>query len=339
MAIRVGINGFGRIGRMAFRAMVQRPNIEVVAVNDLIDAEGLGHLLKYDSVHGQFPGEVRAEGQDTLVVNGKSIRVLGVRSPKELPWRELGVDIAIESTGIFRSRRSEKGGFEDHLDAGAKRVILSAPAKGDIDLTVVIGVNDDKLSPDHRCVSNASCTTNCLAPMVKVLHDAFGIERAIMSTVHAYTNDQRVLDLAHRDPYRARAAAINIIPSTTGAAEAVTKAIPELEGKITGIAFRVPVPCGSVTDLSAVLKRDVTVQEVNDAMKAAAEGRLKGILQYSEEPLVSSDIVGNPHSCIFVADWTRVVDGRLVKTVGWYDNEWGYSNRLADLVEKLAALG
>ncbi len=341
MAIRVGINGFGRIGRLAFRAMASREAIEVVAVNDLLGADALAKLLKYDSVHGPFQGEVSVDGND-LIVNGRRIKVLSVRSPRELPWKDLGVDIALESTGLFRSRRSEKGGYEDHLDAGAKRVILSAPARDAIDITVVIGVNDDQLKPEHRCISNASCTTNCLAPMVKVLHEAFGIEKALMTTVHAYTNDQRLLDLAHKDPYRVRAAAINIIPTTTGAAEAVTKAIPELEGRITGIAFRVPVPCGSVTDLVAWLKSPASVEAVNAAMKQAAEGQLKGILQYSEDPLVSGDIVGNPHSCIFVADWTRVVDTEgknLVKVVGWYDNEWGYSCRIADLIEKVARLG
>jgi glyceraldehyde 3-phosphate dehydrogenase len=335
MAVRVAINGFGRIGRLAFRAMYGRPEIDVVAVNDLTDAKVLATLLKYDSIHRRFPGEVRAEG-DCLLVDGKRLRVLSIRVPKELPWKDLGIDIVVESTGIFRSRRSDKGGYEDHLTAGAKRVVLSAPAADEIDITVVLGVNDHELTPRHRCISNASCTTNCLAPMVKVLHETFGIEKGFFSTVHAYTNDQSVLDLAHRDVYRARAAAINVVPSTTGAAEAITRAIPELDKKLTGMAYRVPVPCGSVTDLVALVRRPTTADEVNKAMREAAEGRLKGIVEYTEEPLVSTDILGNPHSCIFVGQFTKVIDKNLVHVVGWYDNEWGYSNRIADLVAKLA---
>jgi len=341
-AVRIAINGFGRIGRLVFRAMAERPgDFEVVAINDLATAKDLALLLKYDSVHRQFPGTVEAPDDQTLVVNGKSIKVLSEREPAKLPWGDLGVDVVIESTGVFRSRESSKGGYGDHIKAGAKKVILSAPAKDEPDATIVMGVNDNILTAQHKCVSNASCTTNCLAPMVKVLHETFGVERGLMTTVHAYTNDQRILDLIHSDPRRARAAAMNIVPTTTGAAKAVGKVIPELNGKLNGFAMRVPVPDGSIVDFVAVLKKEVTADEINAAMKAAAEGNLKGIIQYTEDPIVSSDVIGNPHSCIFDAKSTMTMPGdkgNMVKVVGWYDNEWGYSCRTADLAAKLAKL-
>jgi glyceraldehyde 3-phosphate dehydrogenase len=335
MAVRVGINGFGRIGRLVFRAMAAKPEeFEVVAINDLSDAKHLALLLKYDSVHGRFKGTVEA-GERGLVVNGREIRITTEKDPGALPWKDLKVNVALESTGRF----TNKAALQKHIDAGAGRVILSAPAKDKLDATIVLGVNDNTLKPSDRIVSNASCTTNCLAPMAKVLNDTFGIEKGLMTTIHAYTNDQRVADQVHEDPYRARAAAVNIIPSTTGAAKAVGEVIPELNGKLTGYALRVPVPTGSVTDLTSLLKRDVTKDEVNAAMKAAADGPLKGILEYVTDPIVSSDIVGDPHSSIFVADWTNVIGGNLVKTVSWYDNEWGYSCRTAELISRLARLG
>jgi glyceraldehyde 3-phosphate dehydrogenase len=335
MAVRVGINGFGRIGRLVFRALAAKPEeYEVVAINDLSDAKHLALLLKYDSVHGRFKGTVEA-GEKALIVNGKEIRITAEKDPAALPWKDLKVKVALESTGHF----TNKAGLQKHIDAGAERVVLSAPAKDKLDATIVLGVNDHTLKPSDRIVSNASCTTNCLAPMAKVLHEAFGIEKALMTTCHAYTNDQRVADQIHSDPYRARAAAINIIPSTTGAAKAVGEVIPELNGKLTGYALRVPVPDGSITDLTSVFKRDVTKEEVNAAVKAAADGPLKGILEYVTDPIVSSDIVGNPHSSIFAADWTNVIGGNLVKTIAWYDNEWGYSCRTAELISKLARLG
>jgi glyceraldehyde 3-phosphate dehydrogenase len=335
MAVRVGINGFGRIGRLVFRAMAAKPEeFEVVAINDLSDAKHLALLLKYDSVHGRFKGTVEA-GEKSLVVNGKEIRITTEKDPADLPWKALKCQVALESTGRFTNKAS----LQKHLDAGAERVILSAPAKDKLDATIVMGVNDKTLRPEHRIVSNASCTTNCLAPMAKVLHESFGIEKGLMTTCHAYTNDQRVADQIHEDPYRARAAAVNIIPSTTGAAKAVGEVIPELNGKLTGFSLRVPVPDGSITDLTSLLKREVTKDEVNAAMKTAAEGPLKGILEYATDPLVSSDIIGNPHSSIFAADQTLVIGGNLVKTVSWYDNEWGYSCRTADLIARLAKLG
>jgi glyceraldehyde 3-phosphate dehydrogenase len=341
MAVKVGINGFGRIGRLVFRSMVQRPNdFDVVAVNDLTDPKHLALLLKYDSVHGPFQGTVEA-GEGKLVVNGKSIQVLKEREPAKLPWKQLGVDVVVESTGFFTDREGPKGGFADHLKAGAKKVIISAPAKGP-DLTVVLGVNDNKLTPDARCISNASCTTNCLAPMALVLNQKFGIVRGTMTTVHAYTNDQRVADLIHEDLRRARAAAVNIIPSTTGAARAIGLVLPELDGKLDGIALRVPVPDGSITDLTVELKQEVTTDQVNQAFRDAANGPLKGILQYTEDPIVSSDIIDNPHSCIFDGKSTVVVPkgkGPMVKVFGWYDNEWGYSCRTADIVARAAQLG
>ena len=340
MAVRVGINGFGRIGRLVFRAMAARPaEFTVVAINDLSDAATLMQLLKYDSVHGRFAGRVEA-GEDGLVVNGNQIAVLNERAPAKLPWASLGIDVALESTGVFSVRHSEKGGYGDHLAAGARKVILSAPANDEPDLTVVLGVNDDKLSPAHTCISNASCTTNCLAPVVKVLHESFGMVEGLMTTVHAYTNDQRIADLVHKDPRRARAAAVNIIPTTTGAARAVGKVIPELKGKLNGFALRVPVADGSLVDLVATLARSVTISEVNSVLKAAAEGKLKGIMEYSEDPLVSSDIIGNPHSAIVdsLSTMTMPADGgRMVKVVAWYDNEWAYSVRTADLIAKLAS--
>jgi glyceraldehyde 3-phosphate dehydrogenase len=335
MAVRVGINGFGRIGRLVFRAMAAKPEaFEVVAINDLSDAKHLALLLKYDSVHGRFKGTVEA-GEGTLVVNGQPIKITQEKDPANLPWKSLKVQVALESTGFF----TNKAALQKHIDAGAERVVLSAPAKDKLDATIVLGVNDNILNNSHRIVSNASCTTNCLAPMAKVLHEAFGIEKGLMTTCHAFTNDQRVADQIHSDPYRARAASVNIIPSTTGAAKAVGEVIPELNGKLTGFSLRVPVPDGSITDLTSQLKRDVTKDEVNAAMKAAAEGPLKGILEYATDPLVSSDIIGNPHSSIFAADQTMVIGGNLVKTVAWYDNEWGYSCRTAELITKLAQLG
>ena len=331
MAIALGINGFGRIGRLVFRAMMEKaPDaFEVKAINDLTDAETLAHLLRYDSVHGRYPGKVEAKG-DRLVVDGREILVVSEPDPAELPWGKLGVEVVLESTGRFREREQA----EKHLQAGAKKVLISAPAKGE-DVTIVLGVNDEMLKPEHTIVSNASCTTNSLAPMVKVLNDSFGIERGLMTTVHSYTNDQRILDFPHKDLRRARAAAMNIIPTTTGAAKAIGKVVPELDGKMNGMSLRVPTPDGSITDLVAVLKREVTVDEVNEAFRKAAEGEMKGILEYCEDPIVSTDIIHNPASCIFDAGSTMVV-GNLVKVLGWYDNEWGYSCRCVELLQKMA---
>lgn len=339
MAVRVGINGFGRIGRITFRALAARSDeFEVVAINDLAAPEALAMLLKYDSIQGRYPGSVDVDG-DSLVVDGKRIRVCSERNPGDLPWGELEIAVALESTGFFTNRAGDgKPGYDSHLSAGAKKVVISAPAKDEPDLTVVMGVNDDQLTADHRCISNASCTTNCLSPMVKVLNDNFGLEHGLMTTVHAYTNDQNLSDQIHKDLRRARAAAINIIPTSTGAASAVGKVIPDVAGKLTGMALRVPVASGSVTDLSAVLAKDATAEEINSLMKAAAAGPLKGIVEYTEDPIVSSDIVGNTHSCIFDGTWTTVMGGRMVKVLGWYDNEYGYSNRTADLIDKIASL-
>lgn len=339
MAIRVAINGFGRIGRLTFRNLYARSSeFEVVAINDLTDNKMLATLLKYDSTFRRFPGKVTSDSQH-LIVDGKKILGLAVRNPAELPWGDLKVDVVIESTGVFTGRAKEgKAGYDTHLQAGAKRVVLSAPAKDAPDLTCVLGVNDDKLTADMKCISNASCTTNCLAPVAKVLHDSFGIEKGLMTTVHAYTNDQVVQDFPHQDPYRARAAAQNIIPTSTGAAKAVGEVIPALKGKLTGIALRVPVSTGSVVDLTALMSRDVTKDEVNAAMKKAADGPLKGILCYTEDPLVSTDIIGDPHSSIFAAEFTQVMAGNLLKVVSWYDNEWGYSVRTVDLIARLAKL-
>lgn len=330
MSIKVGINGFGRIGRLVFKAGYKKKNIEFVAVNDLTDAKTLAHLLKYDSVHGRFPGKVEV-GEDSIIVDGKAIKVLAEKDPAKLPWKELGVDIVIESTGIFTS----KDKIEKHFEAGAKKVILTVPAKGEIDATIVLGVNDADLKPEHKIVSNASCTTNCLAPVTKVLHENFGIKRGWMTTVHAYTNDQNILDLPHRDLRRARAAALSLIPTTTGAAKAVGLVIPSLKGKMDGIAMRAPVADGSVVDLVVELEKNATAEEINAKMKAAAEGPLKGILEYSEDPLVSVDIIDNPASSIFDAKSTAVMDGNFAKVLSWYDNEWGYSNRVVDLIPKL----
>ena len=341
MAVKVGINGFGRIGRMVFRAMMERAGqFDIVAINDLADPKSLALLLKYDSVHGQFPHPVSATA-DSLVVDGKSIKVLKEREPAKLPWKDLGVEVVVESTGLFTERETPKGGFADHLKAGAKKVIISAPAKGE-DITIVMGVNDGKLTSEHKCISNASCTTNSLAPLAMVLDDKWGILRGVMTTIHAYTNDQNVADQIHKDMRRARAAAANIIPSTTGAAKAIGLVLPGLAGKLDGTALRVPVPDGSITDLTVELKAEVTVPEVNAAFKEAAAGKLKGILEYTEDPIVSSDIIDNPHSCIFDALSTIVSPkgkGSTVKVFGWYDNEWGYSVRTADLVAKVAKLG
>jgi glyceraldehyde 3-phosphate dehydrogenase len=334
MTVKVGINGFGRIGRNFFRAAKQRDaDIDIVAVNDITDAPTLAHLLKYDSVLGKLDGEVGLS-DDGITVDGDGFQVLAVRDPAELPWKELGAQVVIESTGLFTDRDKAN----KHIEAGAEKVIISAPAKGE-DLTVVLGVNDDAYdAAQHNVISNASCTTNCVAPMAKVLDDAFGIEQGFMTTIHAYTNDQNILDLPHKDLRRARAAAINIIPTTTGAAKAAGIVLPHLKGKIDGIAMRVPVPDGSITDLVATVSRDVTIEEINDAFRAASQsGPLaNGRLVYSEDPLVSSDIVGSPASCTFDS-LSTMANGRVAKIVGWYDNEWGYSSRLVDLVELVAS--
>jgi len=330
MSIKVGINGFGRIGRLVFKAGWEKENLEFVAVNDLTDAKTLAHLLKYDSVHGRFPGKVEAS-EDGIVVDGKTVKVLSEKDPAKIPWKELGVDVVIESTGIFRT--ADK--IAKHFEGGAKKVILTVPAKGEIDATIVLGVNDGELKPEHKIVSNASCTTNCLAPVAKVLHESFGVKRGWMTTVHAYTNDQRILDLPHSDLRRARAAAVSLIPTTTGAAKAVGKVIPALNGKLDGISMRAPVCDGSVVDLVVELEKDATVDQINAAMKAAAEGPLKGILEYCEDPIVSVDVINNPASSVFDAQSTSVMDGNFVKVLSWYDNEWGYSNRVVDLISKL----
>ncbi len=332
MAIKLGINGFGRIGRLTFRAIMADGGFDVVAINDLTDAKTLAHLLKYDSIHRKYPGRVEA-GDDSIIVDGKAIKILSIKDPAQLPWKDLGAELVLESTGIFRKRAD----CEKHLQAGAKKVLLSAPARDEVDATIVCGVNDNTLKPSDRIISNASCTTNCFAPVVKVLNDSFGIVKGLMTTIHAYTNDQRLLDFPHKDLRRARAAACSIIPTTTGAAKAIGKIIPELAGRLDAVAMRVPVPDGAMVDFVAELKTDVTVEEVNAAMKEAAEGELKGILEYSEEPLVSADVLGNPHSSIFDSLSTLVVGGNLVKAVAWYDNEWGYSNRCVDLLKLMAA--
>ncbi|MFV9510623.1 ArsJ-associated glyceraldehyde-3-phosphate dehydrogenase [Tepidibacillus sp. LV47] len=332
--VKVGINGFGRIGRNVFRAALNNPDIEVVAVNDLTDANMLAHLLKYDSVHGKLDAEVEVvEGGFT--VNGKFVKVTAERDPANLPWKELGVEIVVESTGRFTNAEDAR----KHIEAGAKKVIISAPAKNE-DITIVMGVNHDKYDPEkHHIISNASCTTNCLAPFAKVLHENFGIKRGLMTTVHSYTNDQQILDLPHKDYRRARAAAMSIIPTTTGAAKAVSLVLPELKGKLNGFAMRVPTPNVSVVDLVAELEKEVTVEEVNAALKRAAEGELKGILQYSEEPLVSVDYNHDPHSSSIDGLSTMVMEGHMVKVVSWYDNEWGYSNRVVDLATYIAKKG
>ena len=326
---RIAINGFGRIGRLAFRQMASHPDLEVVAINDLTDVETLAHLLKYDSIHGLFQGEVSVSNGN-LVVNGTEIQISAERNPADLPWGSMNVDLVVESTGVFAD--AEKASA--HLSAGAGKVIISAPAKGDLK-TVVLGVNDDILTGDDRIVSNASCTTNCLAPMAKVLNDTFGLEKGYITTIHAYTADQRLQDAPHKDLRRARAAALSMIPTSTGAAKAVGLVLPELAGKLDGMAVRVPTPTGSVTDLTAVLKKEATAEEVNAALKAAAGGPMKGILQYCEDPIVSVDIVGNTHSCILDAALTKC-SGTLVKVFGWYDNEAGYATRVVDLAARLA---
>ena len=326
---RIAINGFGRIGRLAFRQLVARPTFEVVAINDLTDVNTLAHLLKYDSIHGLFQGEVSVSNGN-LVVNGKEIQITAERNPADLPWAKNNVDLVVESTGVFAD--AEKAGA--HVTAGAGKVIISAPAKGDLK-TIVLGVNDDILTSDDRIVSNASCTTNCLAPMAKVLNDTFGLEKGYITTIHAYTADQRLQDAPHKDLRRARAAALSMIPTSTGAAKAVGLVLPELAGKLDGMAVRVPTPTGSVTDLTATLKTEATAEEVNAALKAASEGPMKGVLQYCEDPIVSVDIVGNTHSCIVDAALTKC-SGNLVKVFGWYDNEAGYATRVVDLAERLA---
>jgi glyceraldehyde 3-phosphate dehydrogenase len=331
MAIRVGINGFGRIGRMVLRAAIaSKHDIEIVGINDITDAKTLGYLLKYDSVHGLFNGTVQVDGP-ALVVNGKSIPISAERQLENLKWGDLGADIVIESTGKF----TKKAECMTHVARGARKVVISSPAGDEVDATVVLGVNDKSLTGKEQVLSNASCTTNCLAPMVKILHDNFGLERGLMTTIHAYTNDQQILDLPHKDLRRTRAAAVNIIPTTTGAAKAVGKVMPELKGKLDGYALRVPVSDGSITDLVAQVTRPVTMEAVNAAFLAAANGPMKGILEYQTDPIASTDIVGNPHSCI-VDSLLTMVSGQMVKVFGWYDNEWGYSNRVVDLVALLS---
>ncbi|WP_324668162.1 type I glyceraldehyde-3-phosphate dehydrogenase [Geochorda subterranea] len=331
MAIRVGVNGFGRIGRQIVRAAIHDPQLEIVAVNDITDAPTLAHLFKHDSVHGTFKGEVRVDG-DSIVIDGRRIKVLAVKNPAELPWKDLGVEYVLESTGLFRDREKASA----HLKAGARKVIITAPAKGE-DITIVLGVNHERYDPaQHHLVSNASCTTNCLAPVAKVLDERFGIVRGTMTTVHSFTNDQRVLDLPHKDLRRARAASLNIIPTTTGAAQAVGLVLPHLKGKLDGYALRVPTPDVSILDLVAVVDKATSVEEVNRALAEAAAGPLEGILRYSEEPLVSSDLIGDSHSAIVDGELTMVIDGTFVKVVAWYDNEWAYSVRCVDLVKYMA---
>ncbi|MGA9007301.1 MAG: type I glyceraldehyde-3-phosphate dehydrogenase [Xanthobacteraceae bacterium] len=335
MSVRVAINGFGRIGRNILRASVEakREDIEVIAINDLGPVESNAHLLRYDSVHGRFPGEVTVKG-DTISVGNGAIKVTAVKDPTQLPWKELGIDIALECTGIFTSKKSASA----HLDAGAKRVLVSAPADG-VDLTVVYGVNHDKLAKAHLVVSNASCTTNCLAPVVKVLHDAIGIDKGFMTTVHSYTNDQPSLDQLHKDLYRARAAALNMIPTSTGAAKAVGLVLPELAGRLDGVSIRVPTPNVSVIDFKFVAKRPTSTDEINSAVKRAAEQQLKGILGFTDAPNVSSDFNHDPHSSVFHTDQTKVIDGTLCRVLSWYDNEWGFSNRMIDTAVAMGKLG
>jgi glyceraldehyde 3-phosphate dehydrogenase len=334
MPIRIAINGFGRIGRLVYRGAFKDPRFEFVAVNDITDAKTLAHLLKYDTTHGRFPGKVEAV-EGGFLVDGKKLQVLAEKDPKKLPWKELNVDIVVESTGAKAFR--DRAGIQQHIDAGAKKVLLTVPSKDDIDATVVFGINDNILKPEHKLVSNASCTTNCVAPMAKILNDTFGLEYGFMTTVHAFTNDQRVLDAPHSDLRRARTAANSIIPTTTGAARTVGKILKELKGKLDGCSLRVPVIDGSITDLVAVVQKDVTIEAVNAAFKAAANGPLKGVLEYTEDEIVSSDVIGNPHSCIFDAKSTMTLGPRMVKILGWYDNEWGYSMRCVDLLNKMGA--
>jgi glyceraldehyde 3-phosphate dehydrogenase len=333
MATKIGINGFGRIGRSVFRILSDRDDINVICINDLFENEQLAYLLKYDTVMGIFPKEVRATA-DAMYVDDWKVVMTDQRDPAEIPWKDLGVDVVIESTGVFRERK----GLEKHLTAGAAKVILTVPAKDEIDATIVLGVNDDQLRPEHRIVSNASCTTNCLAPVAKILDDSFGIEEGFITTVHAYTNDQRLADVPHKDFRRSRAAGENIIPTTTGAARAVGKVLPQLKGKLDGLAMRVPVPDGSIVDLVARLRSKASAEEVNSAVRKAAGGPMRKVVEYSEAPLVSSDIIGNPHSSIFDALSTISLQDGFVRIVSWYDNEWGYSNRVVDLIDKMAAL-
>lgn len=330
--IKVAINGFGRIGRNVFKIALERPELEVVGINDLTDTKTLAHLLKYDSTQGRYEGKVEFDAEN-LIVNGKKYRVYAEKAPINIKW-SVTPDVVIESTGIFTKRESEKGGYGDHIKNGAKKVILTVPAKDEIDRMIVLGVNDGDLKATDTCVSNASCTTNCLAPVVKVLNDSFGVERGFMNTIHSYTNDQRILDAPHSDLRRARSAAVSQIPTTTGAAKAVGKVIPELKGKLDGMAVRVPTPTGSLVDLVAILKKEVTKEEINAAIKKAAEGPMKGILEYTEDEIVSVDIIHNTHSSIFDAKST-MVNGNMVKILSWYDNEWGYSCRVVDLINKL----
>jgi glyceraldehyde 3-phosphate dehydrogenase len=328
--VRVAINGFGRIGRMVFYAGFNDPNIEWVAINDLVDTKTLAHLLKYDSVHGRFPGQV-SYNNDGIIINGKFIKVFGERDPDRLPWGNMDVDVVVESTGLF----TDRAGAEKHLRAGAKKVLISAPAKG-VDITIVKGVNEhlyDKAK--HHVISNASCTTNCLAPMVKVLNDNFGVVRGFMNTTHAYTADQRLVDAPHKDLRRARSAAVSVVPTTTGAAKTVAEVIPELKGKLDGVSFRVPVPDGSIVDFTCELAKDTSIEEINNLFRNVANYYLKGVLEYTEDPIVSVDIIHNPHSCIFDSALTNVIDKRFVKVVGWYDNEWGYSCRMIDVIKLL----
>jgi len=333
--MRIAINGFGRIGRSVFRLLNQREDVEVVAINDLADSAALAYLLRHDTVMGPFEEKAQMEG-DILVTPHQRVKMTEFPDPTELPWKEMGIDIVVESTGRFRKRAE----IAQHLEAGARRVLLTVPAKDEIDATIVLGVNDEALLPEHRIVSNASCTTNCLAPLVYVLDKEFGIESGLMTTVHAYTNDQRLADVPHSDWRRSRAAAENTIPTTTGAARAVGKVLPQLAGKLDGMAMRVPVPNGSVVDLVTIMKRDVTADEVREAVRAhAGTDRLKATLRYATEALVSSDIVGDPHSSIFDSEYTSVIEGNMLKTLSWYDNEWGYSNRVVDLLGRMHALG
>ena len=330
--IKVAINGFGRIGRNVFRIALEHPNMEIVGINDLTDNKVLAHLLKYDSTQGKFPGTVEYD-ETGLIVNGVHISVTAERSPLNIKWSKTP-DVVVESTGVFRAKESSKGGYGDHLKNGAKKVIITAPAKDDIDATIVCGVNDNELRDDVQCVSNASCTTNCLAPVAKVLNDRFGIEQGYMTTIHSYTNDQVILDGPHSDLRRARSAAMSQIPTTTGAAKAVGLVIPELNGKLDGIAVRVPTPTGSLVDLVCTLKTEATKEEINAAMEEAAEGPMKGILEYTEDEIVSCDVIHNPHSSIFDAKST-MVKGKMIKIMSWYDNEWGYSNRVVDLIDRM----
>ena len=332
--IKVAINGFGRIGRNVFKMAFEMPNIEIVGINDLTDTKTLAHLLKYDSTQGRYPGVTYDE--QNIIVNGDKIKVTAEKNPAAIPW-ETKPDIVIESTGIFTSKESPKGGYGDHLKNGAKKVILTVPAKDAIDAMIVVGVNDDVLKPEHSCVSNASCTTNCLAPVAKVLNDNFGLEIGYMTTIHSYTNDQRILDLPHKDLRRARSAALSQIPTTTGAAKSVGKVIPELKGKLDGISVRVPTPTGSLVDLVAVIRKPATKEEINAAMKKAAEGPMKGILEYTEDEIVSVDVIHNPASSIFDAQST-MVNGTMIKVLSWYDNEWGYSARCVDLIQMMGKM-